>query len=116
LYATFLLSLIPPPPSPTLFPYTTLFRSKSFIRGVLEQATDQVGHSGKEFTDGAIFADAITHFHQCALDWSSHPIEQLKLEAAAIDSELLRERLCMSDAPNIVRAKCGGNDGFIFQQ
>src|SRR5207248_5481884 len=28
------LSAIPPPPTPTLFPYTTLFRSHQFARGI----------------------------------------------------------------------------------
>src|SRR5205807_257943 len=62
------------------------------------------------------FADAITHFDEGALNWASHSIEKLKFEAAGIDSEFVRERLCMRDAPNVVRSKRGGNNRFVFKQ
>src|SRR6266540_3993798 len=89
---------------------------KSFIRRVLGQASNKISHAGKQLADRAIFADAITHFHECALDRPGHSVEQLKLKAAAIDPQLVRERLCVCDTANVVRSEGSGNDGFIFEK
>src|SRR5207248_6189019 len=49
-------------------------------------------------------------------DRPSHAIEQLKLETARVDPELVRKRLRMRDAANVVRAEGSGNDRFVFQK
>ena len=88
---------------------------KSFIGRVLKQPPYEVGHSREQLSDRAVFANAITHFDQRALDRPGHAIQELKLETAAIDSEFVRERLRVRDAANIVRPERSGNDRFVFQ-
>src|SRR5256714_2622887 len=89
---------------------------KSLVRSVLQQSPDKVGHSRQQLADRAVFANAITHFDQRALDRAGHAIQQLKFETAAIDPEFVRDRLRVRDAADIVRPEGGGNDRFIFQQ
>src|SRR4029077_13402287 len=45
-----------------------------------------------------------------------HAVEQLKLEAAGIEPELIRERLCVRDAANVVRSEGSGDDRFVLQK
>src|SRR4029450_6865659 len=73
---------------------------KSFIGSVLKQSPYEVGHSREQFPDRAVFANAITHLDQRALDRPSHSIKQLKLEAVAIDTEVVRKRLGVRDTAN----------------
>ena len=58
----------------------------------------------------------MTHLYQRPLDRAGHPVEQLKLKATAIYPKLVRERLCMRDAADVVRSEGSGNDGFIFEK
>ena len=78
---------------------------KAFVGSVLEQTANEIGHAGKQFADRTIFADAITHLDQRALDRTGHAVEQLKFETAAVDAELVRQRLRVSDAADVVRAE-----------
>ena len=89
---------------------------KSFVRSVLEQAPNEIGHSGKQLAYRAIFADAISHLNERPLDWSGHSIEELKLEPAAVDSELVREGLRVRDSAHIVRSERGGDNRFVFEE
>ena len=83
---------------------------ESFVRRVLEQSPDEIRHAGQQFADGTILADAITHLDQRALDRAGHSVEQLKLEAALIDSELFGVGLRVRDAANVMRTESGGDD------
>ena len=55
---------------------------------------------GSNSPTGAIFADAITHLDQRALDRAGHSVKQLEFEAALVDAELLARRPA--------RARCCG--------
>src|SRR4029434_10846604 len=78
---------------------------KSFIRSVLKQTADEIGHSGQKFTHRGIFADTITHFDEGPFDWPAHAVEQLKLETASIDTEFIRKGLGVRNAAHIMRAE-----------
>src|SRR5438477_10108554 len=66
---------------------------KSLIGRVLKQPPYEIGHSRQQLSDRAVFANALTHFDQRALDRRGHAIQELKLETAASDSEFVRLRL-----------------------
>jgi len=89
---------------------------KPFIRRVLEQASNQISHAWKQLADRTIFADTIAHFYQRTLDRAGHPVEQLRLKAAAIYPELVRKHLCVRDTASVVGAEGSGDDGFIFEK
>ena len=75
---------------------------ESFIRGIFKEATHQIRHPRQQFAHWRIFADAITHLDQRALDRAGHSVEQLEFETAAIDSEFFRQCLRVRDAADVV--------------
>src|SRR2546421_1174198 len=89
---------------------------ESFIRGIFKKATHQIRHTWQQFAHWRIFAYPIAHLDECALDRPGHSGEQLKLETAAIDPELFRQRLRMRDAADIVGAERGSHDRFVLEQ
>src|SRR5207253_9385801 len=89
---------------------------ETFVRSVFEQTAHEVRHSGKQLTDRTIFANAVTHLDERAFHRTGHAVEQLKFETAAVDSELIGQRLCVRDAANVVRPKRGGADRFVLEQ
>src|SRR4030095_8722454 len=89
---------------------------KSLVRFVLEETSNQIRHPGKQFADRTILAYTITHFYESALDRPSHAVEQLELEAALVHPELVRSRLRVRNAANIMRSECSCDDGFVFQE
>src|SRR5205085_11794677 len=92
------------------------FRTQeTFVRSVLEQTPNKIRHSRQELADWTVFTNAITHFDERAFDRTGHAVEQLELETAAIDSELIGQRLRVRDAANIVRAERGGNDRLVLE-
>jgi hypothetical protein len=56
------------------------------------------------------YSHAITHLDERALDRTGHSVEQLKLEAALVDSELLGVGLRVRDAANVMRTESGRDD------
>ena len=93
------------------------FRAQeTFVGSVLEQTPNEIGHAGQQLADRTIFADAITHFDQRALDRAGHSVEQLKLETAAVDAEFFGERLRVRDAADVVRTERRGDDRFVLEQ
>ena len=71
---------------------------------------------GKQVRPPAVFAHAITHLDQRALDRTSHPVKQLEFETTAIDAELLRHRLRVGDAADVMRAERGGHDRLVLEK
>src|SRR5436190_15826006 len=49
-----------------------LICEKAFVGSVFEKSADEISHAGKEFADGAIFAQATAHFQNGGLDGISH--------------------------------------------
>ncbi len=75
---------------------------ESFVRRVLEQAPNQISHAGQQLANRTVFPDAIPHLHQRALDGAGHAVKQLELEPAGINAELIRDRLRVRDAADVM--------------
>src|SRR5439155_25394789 len=93
-----------------------LICEKAFVGSVFEKSADEISHAGKEFADGAIFAQATAHFQNGGLDGISHAVEHLKFEIAAGNTKTFRLRENMRNAADIMGAEGGVNNAVIFQQ
>jgi len=89
---------------------------EALVRRVLEQAPNEISHAGQQLADWTIFPDAIPHLDQRALDRSGHAVKQLEFEAAAINTELIRDRLRVGNTADVMRAERGRNDRLIFKK
>jgi hypothetical protein len=49
---------------------------EALVRGVLEQAADEVGHAREQFADGTVFADAVAHLEERGLQLVGHAVER----------------------------------------
>ena len=89
---------------------------EAFIGSIFKQSPNEIRHAGQQFADRTIFAHAITHLDQRALDRTGHAVKQLKFEAAAIDAELFRHGLRVGDAADVVGAERGGHGRFVLKK
>ena len=62
---------------------------KSLIGSILKKAPHEIRHSGKHFTQRAVFANAITEFDQRLFDGLRHAVEHLELQARLTENRFV---------------------------
>ena len=74
------------------------------------KAAGPVLFGGKQLPDRTIFADSITHLGQGAFNRPRHAVKELEFHPALVDPELLRIRLRVRNATDVVRTESRSDD------
>jgi hypothetical protein len=59
---------------------------EALVRGVLEEATHQVGHAGHELAHRRVHAHALPHGDEGGVHGFGHPVEELELERRVVEA------------------------------
>ncbi len=86
------------------------------VRGVFEEASDEVGHAGEQLAHRAVFAHPVTHLDERAFNRAGHAVKELELEPAFLEAELGRESLGVGNGTDVVGTEGGGDDLLVLEQ
>jgi len=75
---------------------------EGFVRGVLQEAADQIAHPRDQLAEGRVHPHALAHLHQDIVDGLPHAVEHLELHGAVGQAQVARGGLGEGKAPHVV--------------